>query len=95
MSGALLLALVAALVGYRLGLGAQQRRARARYWRHLQGGHHYVELHRAEVQASGRPIQEGDWVVVYREVDEENQPWGQCYAREVYEFQAKFVQRRP
>ena len=40
-----------------------------RFWRHKQRGTFYEELGRADVQASTRPLVEGDVVVVYRGQD--------------------------
>lgn len=50
-------------------------------WTHKKRGSVYVEFGRAQVQASTRPIQEGDVVVVYLGVD------GDIYVRRDEEFE--------
>lgn len=49
-------------------------------WKHKKRGTAYVEIARAEVQASG-PIKEGDVLVVYRGED------GKTWCRPVSEFE--------
>lgn len=52
-----------------------------RLWRHVKRGSTYVEIGRAEVQASTGPINEGDEIVIYRGTD------GRIWARKVREFE--------
>lgn len=55
---------------------------RRKRWVHVKRGSHYAEIVRAKVQASTRPIEEGDTVVVYGEGS-----GGDAYARRVEEFE--------
>ena len=41
----------------------------SRWWRHKRRGNLYQEIARGRVQASTRPLQEGDVVVIYRGAD--------------------------
>lgn len=92
MEVALILALATLPAAFVLGNRTAKRQPR--HWQALGGGGKYVEVCRAEVLASS-PVEGGQWVVIYRELDMDGQPWAQCYACEVYEFQAKFEEAQP